>query len=34
VANDEILSMLDAGDIDGARARLRAALGPSRTDPV
>ncbi len=34
VANDEILSMLDTGDIDGARARLRAALGPSRTEPV
>lgn len=26
VANDEILSMLDAGDVEGARARLRASL--------
>lgn len=34
VANDEILSMLDAGDVEGARARLRASLAAGGEAPA
>jgi siroheme synthase-like protein len=34
VANDEILSMLDAGDVEGARARLRTSLAAGGEAPT
>lgn len=34
VPNEEILSMLDAGDVEGARARLRASLAAAGATPT